>query len=1137
MRELSKSISVDERLHSLIHLRIVYVNLDKSLEKFFSRRVRYPTCTFFWHSTPLKYKGKFRLQNILTAINRAIGLSSWDFPLKKLETATEFESFRESTDRAVILFDLCNYTDKIQKSKHHEVVKPVIVSAGSRGNSNIGMTEDTFLKISNTNIAHETLEDLQDLVSSAEDYQSVFPLQQNDLQEYAEDSSGLPREADAFHGMLVEDITRDKNEFPSNDISRNLVGKNNDGQQKVVSCNDEVEVLSMNSPRFLFAKKSSEEDRHEKSWFTDRTKSGVLTQVEGCNSTEYSRFANVYQRLIKIVRAYTLTPELANFAVVKNKRLLSTWGIEKMQNHTWFLVQWVSDWPNLPRLYYESETLESFFFGSKQLVRELNRESINHPSTFCNSTLPVILFIDKVAPLLEVRTKSWEALTAFRAFAREHVRQENLEVQVSTDLQMESKPASKDLPSLVKSVMPKESVTSLKSSFGQNVVLLPSDQPIRVSKITPSRDHSVLSQETGFGQNVVLKVLVEGNGKVHVDENVLKGELQELDFSKLLLSEDNAIYRIQEGKIAGKADSDSVSSSLESFASLLSSDVDGSIIDLKAAHLGESGKEGLPTVELREEQFIKESNHGILFSFYYADGEDQWKDTVQPALPYPSLVILDSLKGGKFVFPTVNQSIDHISLKAFFDQFAAKKLQKTYVSEISPRKSRKQVQPPFVNRDFHEVDGVPWVTAERLLQLLAHRLSVGHLSVSVSDCNDDMRQFWKRAALVLFTTQSCGFCKRMELIFREVHRLLTCNWDRSTKEGFSLQSMNHPYSTFDNDDQNVDLLGENLLGIKELETKRKLPCLLQIDCTLNDCSVFFASIDQEELYPSVVLYPAQNKSRSVVYGGRPTVQEILKFIAVEGDAGTRILSVLRGSTLKKRSDATPYSQMRGCQSSQSIVIDSSSSSGSRHAYHFPKDTTEFPSNLSQEGGDKGLKPIIYPTVGSVLMATDQLSKASKTFESTKILVVKADGQEGFQGLILNKPLAWNRLPGLAKEMEPLVNKTVLCYGGPVILQEDPFLSLSRLKDMEGFAEVLPSVYVGGASATMSVFQAIREGRLDAANFWFFLGHAVWGWQQLLNEIEQQWWNLTSYGGHVQLPVQEWLEGSTISVADLLRRTI
>lgn len=230
----------------------------------------------------------------------------------------------------------------------------------------------------------------------------------------------------------------------------------------------------------------------------------------------------------------------------------------------------------------------------------------------------------------------------------------------------------------------------------------------------------------------------------------------------------------------------------------------------------------------------------------------------------------------------------------------------------------------------------------------------------------------------------------------------------------------------------------------------------------------------------------------------------------------------------------------GCRlppmSSKLIHIDSNTGRN-RHAYHFTADnskTSSSSSNVDDGKDQNALKPIVYPTVGSMLLATDQLSKASKAFESSSILIVKADGQEGFQGVIFNKPLAWKRLPGLDSEMEGFINRTLLCYGGPVLLQGQPFVSLSRLKGLEGFSEVVPGVYFGGPLATMQTLQSIKEVKLEAADFWFFLGHAVWGWQQLLNEIDEQSWNLTSYGeGTVHLPVKEWLDGSSISVSDLI----
>ncbi|MCO5547947.1 hypothetical protein L7F22_001402 [Adiantum nelumboides] len=181
-RELSKSLSIDESLHSLVQLRVVYINLDKGLKRFFSESVRYPTFTFFWYSIPLKYNGKLRLQNILTAIRRAIGLSFWDMPLQKLETAADLESFMRSTEKAVILFDFCNYTNKIRKSKHHQVVdNTIFMLPGLRDKSNAGQVKNgKFVKSSNTNTAPEILEDSTQQVSNVGDSQFISLLEKSD---------------------------------------------------------------------------------------------------------------------------------------------------------------------------------------------------------------------------------------------------------------------------------------------------------------------------------------------------------------------------------------------------------------------------------------------------------------------------------------------------------------------------------------------------------------------------------------------------------------------------------------------------------------------------------------------------------------------------------------------------------------------------------------------------------------------------------------------------------------------------------------------------------------------------------------------------------------------------------------------
>ena len=181
--------------------------------------------------------------------------------------------------------------------------------------------------------------------------------------------------------------------------------------------------------------------------------------------------------------------------------------------------------------------------------------------------------------------------------------------------------------------------------------------------------------------------------------------------------------------------------------------------------------------------------------------------------------------------------------------------------------------------------------------------------------------------------------------------------------------------------------------------------------------------------------------------------------------------------------------------------------------------------------------LMYPEVGSVLVATKKLNaNVSKLFENSKIWIVKADGQEGFQGVILNKPLSSRKLlPKIVDSVaEEIFNNTVLSYGGPVLANGQPFVSLTRLKGLEGYLEVVPGMYFGDTLATMQVLQSVKEvNKLDISDFWFFLGHSAWSWQQLLDEVEEKLWQLSSYGENpLSGTIQEWQNGSKLDISDL-----
>lgn len=144
--------------------------------------------------------------------------------------------------------------------------------------------------------------------------------------------------------------------------------------------------------------------------------------------------------------------------------------------------------------------------------------------------------------------------------------------------------------------------------------------------------------------------------------------------------------------------------------------------------------------------------------------------------------------------------------------------------------------------------------------------------------------------------------------------------------------------------------------------------------------------------------------------------------------------------------------------------------------------------------------------GCVLTATEQLLDVHP-FDESKILVVKADQNTGFRGLIFNKHISWDSLEDLGEGFEFLKEAT-LSFGGPVMMRGMPLVALTRKSTESQYMEVLPNVYFIDQFATRVLLEEIRVRNQSAHDYWFFLGYSSWGWEQLVHEIAQGAWNVS-----------------------------
>lgn len=1239
MSALSRSIEADDDLHPLIQLRVVYVNLDKDLGSTLSGKRRSLKLTLYRHAVPYRYKGKVKVHNILAGIRHVISVSSVDLPFQRLDSFSELDTFMESTDKTVILFDFCNWAQKLGQKKQlkvpeehtlcqdadcllnprDKVENEFDIMSGSLCQPDSQRHEKKLGAASGIDLAKgevaegdskvdECGEDVKDHECTSAKYRRTAALKDQQ------------RLDDGICQAGINDIYGPVNVMEE-DIPASIIAGGPHGAYSIESqleSEDEILHLSVDSEQSTvcsrggtpgFGSHLSSSISMESNYAGNCSRNIMSSQSQVCNQTEYQRFTVLYRNLTKIARAQALTPERAKFGIIKEKALLSDLGLSRMQNFSWFLMVKVSERPLAPEFYFGDEEVDSVMSGSVQLVSELNAEVPNYHFPFSNDTPSVVLFIDRASPSLEVRRKSWEALRAMQVVAMRYFGLENSEEEhiASGDRNKKQKPLIEDGIDYTKAnfqTQAKDSLFDLKNLLRlaksdldiSNVKSSTTNLQVSESERSTGKKYISISGASKEDTEMILQILLGGDESMQIKPTrteSLSGNLLAPDVSKKMASRNSAVTEMEQvftlenkGNVLGKANTESKNTKEAEDENSSGKNTEGRLSEINfslhklqgsvgiymftpTGNVGRNGKriveklvvdteEGfrnsdlesritLDNVEMTNEMHIaamrllpgndrlnpNSGQQDQILSFFFADGDDRLKDMIQHSLSYPSVVILDPFQGGQFVFPS-NQSISQSSLKEFLESFANNSLQQTYHSEPTPQVSKKQLQPPFVNRDFHEVNGVPRVTINTFSKMvLGCQVKLdSKLQEALYICNEEMGLSWRKDVLVHFTAPWCGFCKRMELVFRELHRLVMKHLDDAVGDrttGCTLKK--------------VPVQDGKLLEDKDMfDTNDELPRLLQMDCRANDCSGLLNGIVQEESYPSIILFPGRRKESPILYDGGPSVREILNFLVAKGNPGAKILQE-HGWT---RESSAKHRVPMGCSftafPSQPIQIDSTAKD-MRPVYHFTAEAIDevAPASenpISQVAIDKHDSPktMIYPTVGSVLLATEKLSKTSSVFENSIILIVKADGREGFQGLIINKPMSWKLLPGLDSEMEPIVNTTALCYGGPVIMHGQPFLSLTRLNNIERFLEVFPGVHFAGSAVTTRVFESIKDGNLKAVDFWFFLGHAVWSWQQLLDELAAHVWQLTTYKeGLIHLPVQDWLNGSSIGVSDFVAR--
>ena len=198
--------------------------------------------------------------------------------------------------------------------------------------------------------------------------------------------------------------------------------------------------------------------------------------------------------------------------------------------------------------------------------------------------------------------------------------------------------------------------------------------------------------------------------------------------------------------------------------------------DVKVSHRPGDGKDEDAASQVPHPEHTEGQGQSKSFKpqlrFFFRDGDDLLKEKLTMSVMTPAVVIVNPQTEAYFVFP-LNESITPSSLITFIDQFFLGLLEETVRSEPPPGPQREGPCPPYANFDFHDHNSIPHVNADLFRhKVLGFPPNATALTASEATESHIMGPAWKKDVLVLFTTPWCGFCKRMELVVREVYRAL-----------------------------------------------------------------------------------------------------------------------------------------------------------------------------------------------------------------------------------------------------------------------------------------------------------------------------------------------------------------------------
>ncbi|PQQ02186.1 uncharacterized protein Pyn_12588 [Prunus yedoensis var. nudiflora] len=988
------------------------------------------TVLYYHHSVSYKYRGRLRAQNVLSSLRTYVSIEPEELPFKSLTTPEDLKAFLDSTDKALLLFEFCEWSSKLLAKR----------------------------KMNGT------------------------------------DRSGFGVQGDPI-GL---NFSVEANRSPPH------LGKNNQKGMETANTTCGVDYGLDGVPwlgGFSSVNDSASLERSEK------MSPGVASF---CTRKEYQLFDSFFSKFMTVAREFFLPPERHKFGLVSERSMLSHLGVE--DSGSWLAVLYFSGCPSCSKMIKKEDDLKNALQMDHLVVTELEGDGNTLEPAFPANQPSVLLFVDRSSELSETRIKSKEALDAFRELALHYL------VSQQFDGQHEDKSETSKV----------EDYHALRSKSGHPKLKL--SQAAQMIKLKDKMSNFMIVNE---GKQVTLDKIsldLQGSSLKEILDIVLKQKkkaklsslAKELGFQ--LLSDDMDIKLVNTLPVRTEVQSDQHTQELSKEATITSSvdsdkdqfpqgtsisaeehveisEVTGSEISFqndeeKTAYVDTSMQflsvdseqnladhkldtaEDLKVEEEISSQVDKSGEQQLHFqgfkgSFFFSDGNDRLLHALTGGSKVPALVIVDPIAAQHHVL-SEETNLSYSSLADFLAEFVNGSLLPYQQSESVLHRSREATQPPFVNLDFHQVDTIPQVTSRTFSEL-------------VIGFNQSDTDAWNKDVLVLFSNRWCGFCQRMELVVHEVYRAMK-DYVKMLKSGSKNEK-----TMFDDGDLKDEML--------------KLPFIYLLDCTLNDCSLILKSMNQREVYPALVLFPAEKKN-VLPYEGDMAVTEIFKFMADHGSNSHHLISEkgILWTVAKKRGRNQNFFKVQLSDIHKEGPIEKDTLHEvlltKTHKQVIRDDQAK--SHTSQGFNEAALRVV----TGSILVATDKLTV--HPFDKSEILIVKADQVTGFQGLIINKHIRWDALNELEQGLEMLA-EAPLSFGGPLIKGGMPLVALTRRFVKTEYPEVIQGVFFLDQLATIQKIKELKSGNQSVSEYWFFFGYSSWGWDQLFDEIAEGAWNLSDDG--------------------------